>query len=90
MAARAWSRERLIVKRESSGQSFRRVECAEKVALVQAVMDGNKDLVRSLLASGADIHEYNANDINALGAACRTANVKMVELLLENGADIYM
>jgi ankyrin repeat protein len=61
--------------------------------LIQAVQNNQLSIVQSLLAIGANV---NVRDKNAQGhltplmIAARQANAKMVRLLLDSGADLYM
>ncbi len=59
-------------------------------ALHLACFFGHAELVRMLLAAGADVHVVAKNDmrIQPLHAACANGNVEIARLLLEHGAAV--
>lgn len=56
------------------------------ISLADAAFDNKKDLVRKLLASGADVHEKNSSGRTALHSASIANDLEIVELLLAAGA----
>ncbi|MDI9408013.1 MAG: ankyrin repeat domain-containing protein [Candidatus Pacebacteria bacterium] len=58
--------------------------------LLEAAFNGNSDLVKSLLAAGADVNARNAEGRTALMDAAYKGNVKMVKLLLAAGASVNL
>ena len=57
--------------------------------IVQAARDGNEELVRKLLASGADIHAtQRATNRNALAEASLQGHQSIVDLLLQEGSKV--
>jgi ankyrin repeat protein len=71
---------------EAVAHQFRTSSEAE-IALVEAARDGDLDRVRGLLALGTDPDRPVSNG-SALAHAAREGHAKVVELLLESGADI--
>jgi len=56
-------------------------------ALTMAASAGNREAVRSLLASGADVDHRNGKGSTALMFAAYRGHLDVVEMLLESGAD---
>jgi ankyrin repeat protein len=57
-------------------------------SLFQAVVSGNKNRVRNLVAKGADINKKKGNGYTLLHLAIESGNNQMVEVLLAGGADV--
>ena len=58
------------------------VNCENRTPLMSAVMDNDVDLVKRLLANGADAKAADTYGDTALMLATVSGNVKMVEILL--------
>ena len=58
--------------------------------LMTAVGIGAVDVVKKLIASGADVNEKMSNGITALHVASVKGDADMVQLLLKNGANVNM
>ena len=58
------------------------------VQLIEAVKAGNLATVAALLATGADIHQQDEQGWTPLNWAAGKGDVALVQLLLENGANI--
>ena len=56
-------------------------------ALVEAAFADDMPAVQALLKEGAVASRPNARGVSALGMACQNGNSKLVQILLENGAD---
>ena len=59
----------------------------EITPLMEAASTGNPEIVKILLAKGAEINSVIPEGITALSAACRSGSLDTVKLLLNNGAD---
>lgn len=61
-----------------------------QTALQAACIYGHEDVVRLLLAAGADVHFYGGNNMQrtALQFACGQGNETVVDMLLDNGAQV--
>lgn len=55
--------------------------------LNDAAWNGNLDLVKEFVANGVNLNAISSNRTTALISACRRQNEKVVEYLLEHGAD---
>lgn len=62
------------------------VHAEEDAALIQASVNGNKDIATVLLRNGANVH---ANGDNPIRSAAHNGHTETVRLLLENGADLH-
>lgn len=60
--------------------------CEDATALTVAVMFGSPDMVRLLLAAGADIEHRTVRGATALWLACKLMKVDVARALLEAGA----
>ena len=73
----------------ANGVNVNKLDCEEEdTALICAVRKENIDLVRLLLANGADVNVTNHWGDTALMWAIEVENVELVQLLLDNGADV--
>ena len=61
---------------------------AEDPRLLEAVQQQDLPRVRALLAAGADVDTPSRYGATALFFACDKGNLELVELLLENGAEV--
>lgn len=57
-------------------------------SLFEAAVSGNKNLVRNLVAKGADINKIQKNTDTLLHSAIKYGNNQMIETLLAGGADV--
>jgi len=57
--------------------------------LIDAARDGELELVREMLAAGADISDTNMYRETVLMKAAESGNTDLVELLISEGADLY-
>jgi ankyrin repeat protein len=55
--------------------------------LFEAVKTGNRETVKALIESGAEVNRQDKQGWTALNWAAAGGKVEMIELLLENGAD---
>ncbi|CAN5373426.1 hypothetical protein BH10PSE10_BH10PSE10_02050 [soil metagenome] len=56
--------------------------------LMKASHDGNRDVVRLLIAAGAQVNARNADGNNALWLACVSRHLDIIDILHEAGIDI--
>ena len=63
-----------------------------QTALQAACIHGHEEVVRLLLAAGADVDFYGGNNMQrtALQFACGQGNEKVIDMLLDHGAQINM
>ncbi|KAG4424292.1 hypothetical protein IFR04_002533 [Cadophora malorum] len=59
-------------------------------ALVDASRSGNKEIVKVLLDTGADVNWTGSDEDSALMAACRGGQREVARLLLERGATVEL
>jgi ankyrin repeat protein len=57
--------------------------------LFEAVKTGNREIVKALIESGAEVNRQDKQGWTALNWAAAGGKVEMIELLLENGADPF-
>ncbi len=57
--------------------------------LINAARDGELELVREMIAAGADVNETNMYSETVLMKAAESGNAELVELLISEGADLY-
>jgi ankyrin repeat protein len=57
-------------------------------AVLWAVHNGDVELVRALIAAGADVKHVNAFDDTAMREAASVGNVEILKALLDGGADV--
>lgn len=60
-----------------------------EMELIEAVKSGNRESVRELIESGAELNRQDKQGWTALNWAAAKGNTEMVELLLERGADPF-
>ena len=56
--------------------------------MAAAASGADLDLIKALIAAGADVHAKHWEDVTALMFAARTGNVETVKTLIEAGADV--
>lgn len=65
------------------------IKSTKITSLMSAVVDGDIDGVKFFIKSSVSgINQKNLGGATALHLACRTGNLKIAELLIENGADV--
>ena len=74
--------------RQEAARARRRRESAGLDALIYAATGGHDEVVRYLLAEGADIDAASPNGTTALMMAAREGRASTVDLLIARGADV--
>ena len=72
-------------RRDSSGSASERLDVF--TPLLFAVSGGHLDVARSLIASGASVHDIAPDGSSALAIACANAHWELASYLLDVGAD---
>jgi uncharacterized protein len=62
-------------------------DCRAPRALLAAAIDGHPEIVRKLLALGADINAVSGLGVSALAIAAANGHLEVIRLLLDAGAD---
>jgi len=77
--------------RKDSTQSIARAEWDKNESMMAAVLKGDVDRVKTLLAEGiAEVNYRDKNDITPLMKAAEAGHEKVVKLLLAQGADVNL
>ncbi|TXT35065.1 MAG: hypothetical protein FD135_5112, partial [Comamonadaceae bacterium] len=77
---------RILIKSGANVNTHVRINATETTFLMRAAQDGDTQMASAALATDAKINETTRNS-TALIEATRSGNPKMVELLLNSGAD---
>lgn len=65
------------------------IRCGARPSVIEAVLLGNLELLRYLIAEGADVN-LSVNSNSPLSAAVSRQRADIVELLLQNGAKVHV
>ncbi|OQV15346.1 Protein arginine N-methyltransferase 5 [Hypsibius exemplaris] len=76
-------RECVVYLAETIGVSVNSLKRADWTPLMLACVKGNLDMIRYLVAHGADVHFENKDGWNAFHLACREGNLEACKLLQE-------
>lgn len=67
------------------------IDCIEdEYPLIYAAENGDEDIVKALLQTGADVNQTDSDNNTALMQATENGHNKIVKLLIEKGADVDM
>jgi hypothetical protein len=69
-------------------RASKKAGAADNAALSSAALMGQAEIVRTLLASGADANRAGEEHFTPLMGAVRSGNLEIVEMLLKAGADV--
>ena len=61
---------------------------APEISILTAAFDGNIEIVKQLLAAGADVNAKDGDGTTPLHCAADAGRKEIVELLIANGADV--
>lgn len=78
----------LLLQHSKGAKKSEKKNDADDAALSSAALMGQADIVRTLLASGADPNHAGEQHFTTLMGAVRSGNIEIVQALLQAGADV--